>query len=309
MLFDVKAKLPNDSRVTSEFWGMKSAGELLKYNAMKLSLSVRIAEGFLSKEIPILPLDEVVSVAAKAGYSAVCMRASQVGIQSPAETVQAAIAMVRREGLKFSMVTGDFDTVYNNDRGPNALRNIRPYLRLATELGAPLIRVAVKRVDDIAWVQRAADEAAEVGIRLVHQCHTLSLFETVESIVDTIQRIDRKNFGLVYEPANLELCGQDYGHETMQRLAPWIFNVYLQNQLMRSDGAVTLNTWCRGPVFFNLIPVHAAGGIDFPLVIDGLACIGYEGYITVHQSTTDGETPAQSAQRTADYLRALGSLQ
>jgi len=288
---------------------MNSTGELLEYNAMKLSLSVRIAEGFLSKEIPILPLDDVVSVAAKAGYSAVCMRASQVGIQSPAETVQAAIEMLRRRAIIVSMVTGDFDTVYNNERGPSALRNIRPYLRLATELGAPLIRVAIKCSDDIAWVQKAADEAAEVGIRLVHQCHTLSLFETVESIVDTIQRIDRKNFGLVYEPANLQLCGQDYGYETMQQLAPWIFNVYLQNQVLRSDGAVTLDTWCRGPVPFNIIPVHATGGLDFPLVMEGLARIGYQGYVTVHQSATEGETPAQSAQRTADYLRAVGGRQ
>ena len=272
---------------------------------MKLSLSVRIAEGFLSKEIPILPLDEVVSIAATAGYSAVCMRASQVGIQSSTETVHAAIEMVRRKGLKVSMVTGDFDIVYNNVRGPNALRNIGPYLRLANELGAPLVRVAIKSVDDISCVQRAADEAAELGIRLVHQCHTLSLFETVESIEDTMRRIDRVNFGLVYEPANLELCGQNYGHDTILRLAPWIFNVYLQNQMLRSDGAVTLDTWCRGLVPFNIIPVHVSGGIDFPLVIEGLQRVGYQGCVTVHQSATEGETAGQSAQRTADYLRTI----
>ena len=125
---------------------------------MELSLSVRIAEGFLSKEIPNLPLDEVVSIAATAGYSAICMRASQVGIQSPSETVQAALEMVRRKGLKVSMVTGDFDIVYNNERGPNALRNIGPYLRLAIEFESPFIRVAFKSVDDIAWIQRAAVE-------------------------------------------------------------------------------------------------------------------------------------------------------
>ena len=276
---------------------------------MKLSLSVRIAEGFLSKEIPILPLNDVMAIAAHAGYSAVCMRASQVGIHSTSETIKEAVEMVRQTGLKISMVTGDFDIVYNNERGPSALRNIEPYLRLATELGAPLVRVALKSKEDIAWAQRAADEAVEVGIRLVHQCHTLSLFETVDSIVYTFQRIDRDNFGLVYEPANLELCGQDYGHETMLRLAPWIFNVYLQNQMLRSDGAVTLDTWCRGPIAFNIIPVHAKGGLDFPLILQGLKRIGYQGFVTIHQSATEGETPAESAQRTADYLRTMASRQ
>jgi len=154
-------------------------------------------------------------------------------------------------------------------------------------------------------VQRAADEAADMGIRLVHQCHTLSLFETFDSILDALQRIDRDNFGLVYEPANLELCGQDYGHETMLRLAPWIFNVYLQHQVLRSDGAVTLDTWCRGPVAFDIIPIHAAGGLDFPLIFQGLERMDYQGFVTVHQSATEGETPAESAQKTADYLRAV----
>lgn len=278
---------------------------MLGIHAMQLSLSVRIAEGFMSKEIPILPLDDVVAIAARAGYSAVCMRASQVGIQSSTRTVKEAVEMVRQMGLKVSMVTGDFDIVYNNGRGPNALRNIGPYLRLATVLGAPLVRVALRCEDDIVWGQRAADEAAEVGIRLVHQCHSLSLFETVESIVSTLQRIDRDNFGLVYEPANLELCGQDYGPATILRLAPWIFNVYLQNQMLRLDGAVTLETWCRGPVAFNNIPVHASGGLDFPMVFQGLERIGYQGFVTVHQSATEGELPAESAQRTADYLQAV----
>lgn len=272
---------------------------------MKLSLSVRIAEGFLSKEIPILPLDEVLAIAVGAGYTAICMRASQVGIHSAAKTVQAAIEKVRHAGLRVSMVTGDFDMVYNNERGPNALQNIGPYLRLATELGASLVRVAIKSDEDIAWAQKAADEASELGIRLVHQCHTLSLFETVDSIVETLQRIDRKNFGLVYEPANLELCGQDYGLSTIRRLEPWIFNVYLQNQILRTDGAVTLDTWCRGPIAFDIIPVHASGGLDFPMVVDGLERIGYRGDVTVHQSATVGESPAVSAQRTADYLRMI----
>lgn len=275
---------------------------------MKLSLSVRIAEGFLSKEIPILPMESVVEIAAKAGYSAICMRASQVGIHSDSSTVCKAGKLLNSSGLNVSMVTGDFDTVYNNAQGPNALRKIGPYLHLASELGAAMVRVAIKGEEDIVWAQRAADEAAELGIRLVHQCHTLSMFETVDSIVSTLRKIDRRNFGLIYEPANLELCGQSYGAATLQRLAPWIFNVYLQNQSLTKDGKVTLDTWCRGPVAFNIIPIHAKGGIDFLSVIDELKRIRYQGFVTVHQSATEGETPAESAQRTADYLRSMFSV-
>ena len=75
---------------------------------------------------------------------------------------------------------------------------------------------------DIAWAQRASDEAAERGIRLAHQSHTQSLFETVDGSVDVLQRVGRENFGIIYEPANLDLCGQDYGVETLKRFSPYL---------------------------------------------------------------------------------------
>ena len=272
---------------------------------MLLSVSVRIAEGFLSKEIPILPLEEVTRIASSAGYDAICMRASQVGVQSPDNHVQAAADALRRSELKVSMITGDFDTVYNNDDGPKSLRNIAPYVDLAERFGAPMIRVALKKEPDIAAAQQAADIAAEAGMRLVHQCHTLSLFETVDSIEKTLKAINRENFGLILEPANLELCAQPYDATTIERLAPWIFNVYLQNQRLREDGAVTLETWCRGPISFDIIPIHEPGGIDYASVFASLKQIGYGGAVTVHQSASEGEDPLDSVSATARYLRSL----
>ena len=272
---------------------------------MLLSLSVRIAEEFHSKEEASMPLGDLARLAKRCGYGALCMRASQVGVHSPPEAVEEAAGCLAETGLAVSMVTGDFDTVYNNEKGPSALTNITPYLDLAKRLGAPRIRVALKQESDIAHARRAADEAAEHGIQLVHQCHTLSLFETVESIERTLSAIDRPNFGLVYEPANLEICGQDYGRATIERLAKWIFNVYLQNQLLKPDGALTLPTWCGGDVSFDLIPMHAPGGVDFGCVFAGLKAVGYDGTVTVHQSAQPGETPEESASGTADFLRGL----
>jgi sugar phosphate isomerase/epimerase len=272
---------------------------------MKFSLSVRIAEGFLSKEIPILPLEDVAILARRAGYQALCMRASQVGISSAHEDLANAVATVDRASLEVSMVTGNFDIVYNNERGPSALRKITPFLDLATQFGSSLVRVALKTQEDIEWAQKSADEAAERGLRLVHQCHTLSLFETVESIIGTLQAIDRPNFGLVYEPANLELCGENYGPDTIKRLAPWIFNVYLQNQVLRPAGAVTLNTWARGSVAFDILPISSPGGIHFPSIFEGLKSVGYHGYVTVHQSATQGETPTETAERSLEYLQSI----
>ena len=255
-----------------------------------------------------MSLKELADLAVSAGFQSICMRASQVGIHSSPDQVNRARKILDSRRLGVSMISGDFDIVYNNERGPNCLRNITPYLDLAEQLGSSMIRVCLKEQDDIAHAQAAADEARERGLILVHQCHIGGIFETVNQIIESLEAIDRANFGLIYEAANLEQCQQDYGPETIRRLAPRIRNVYLQNQRLDAGAAVTLNTRCAGPVSFDIIEIPEEGGIDFASVFEGLKQVGYEEPITVHQSAPeDGVTsPLESAVQTADFLRGLG---
>ena len=269
---------------------------------MKLSLSVRVAET-ASKTEATHTFTQLTELAAGLGYEAVCMRASQVGTHSPLTAITAARKQAASLNLKVSMVTGDFPVPLNNEQGPDGLRNITPYLDLTELLGADLIRIAMKVEDDIAWAQRASDEAAERGIRLAHQSHTQSLFETVAGSVEVLKRVGRKNFGIIYEPANLDLCGQDYGVETLKRFSPYLFNVYLQNHIRRPDGKTRLLTWIQGEVPHDPIRLQDAGGIDFPLVFQGLAAIGYDGFVTVHQAFREIMEPEDAAQQSYDYLK------
>jgi hypothetical protein len=98
---------------------------------MKLSLSVRVAEKFDNKKESSMTIDELIELAKSNGYAALCMRASQAGIQTPAETVQQTSGKIHNAGLAVSMVTGDFAIPQNDEHGPDALRNITPYLDLA----------------------------------------------------------------------------------------------------------------------------------------------------------------------------------
>jgi sugar phosphate isomerase/epimerase len=203
--------------------------------------------------------------------------------------------------------SGDFNIVYNNEQGPDCLRNITPYVDLAESLGAPMIRVCIKQPDDINHAQAAADQAAERGITLVHQCHVQSLFETLDDIQSRLQEIDRPNFGLIFEAANLEQCGQEYGVASIERLAPWIKNVYLQNQRLSPAGSITLDTWCNGPVSFEICEIHEPNGVNFNSVFQGLNKIGYAGPVTVHQSAPEDDnlSALDAATQTARFLRQL----
>lgn len=275
---------------------------------MKLSLSVRIGEAPGSKENTIRTLDQIVGLAARTGYRAVCMRASQIGIHSPLQVITSAGKTIQSHKLAVSMITGDLPIPINNAAAPDALRNITPYLDLAALLHSDLIRIGMKTDADIDWAQRAADEANERGIRLAHQSHTQSLFETVDKSVETLKRVGRSNFGIIYEAANLDVCGQPYGWETLNRLQPYLFNVYVQNHRIKPDGVSSILTWTRGLVRFDPIRLQDRGGIDYPHILAALDRLGYEGFVTVHQAFTEIMEPEDAARESYDYLVSVGDF-
>ena len=272
---------------------------------MKLSLSVRIAEAPGSKEKTILGFEDLAELARKNGYDAVCMRASQGGIHTPLERLSQMRQRLDTAGLKVSMVTGDFAVPSNDENGPQGLRQITPYLELAETFGADLIRICMKKEEDIVWAQRAADQARERKIRLAHQSHAASLFETVDGSVQVLKKVGRPNFGIIYEPANWMISQQDYGPATIQKLKPWLMNVYLQNHLLTPRGKAFVETWTRGKVPLDHIGLWEKSGVDFDKVFDGLYAVDYSGYVTVHQAFAEIMTPQAAAVKSYQYLKAL----
>lgn len=275
---------------------------------MKLSLSVRIAEAPCKTRLNV-PFRDLVQLAAELGYKAVCMRASAGGIGTPRAELEKMRKEVEGAGLIVSMVTADSDVPLNNDRGPDSLRDVGPSLDVAEALGGTLIRVCLKTEADIDFARRAADEAAKRGIRLAHQCHTTTLFETIDRSLEVLGQIGRPNFGLIYEPANLMTCGQPYGLEALQRFRPYLMNVYVQNHRFDPRGPAYLDTWCLGERRFHHIPIWEPGGVDFPAVVAGLRGIGYEGFITIHQAYAELMGPREAAVKTAEYFRGLGGIE
>ena len=269
-----------------------------------LSMSVRVAESFHNKRESSMTIDELIALARTNDYAALCMRASTAGVHSPRPLVEEYAAKIRDAGLAVSMITGDFVVPMNNEDGPRGLRNITPYLDLAQAFGANLIRICMKQEEDIEWAQKASDEAAERDIRLAHQAHTASLFETVDGSLDVLQRVGRDNFGIIYEPANWFVAGEDYGPATIRRLAPHIFNVYVQNHLLNPQGVTTLTTWKKGKVGVDHVGIWEDGGVRFEEVFAALEEIEYRGYVTVHQAFEGIMTVDEAVRRSAEYLRS-----
>lgn len=276
---------------------------------MKLSLSTRVAEVPKRKDAALMNLAEIARLAKAEGYRALCMRESQLGLRSSAAELKQARQMLDGLGLRVSMITGGFDVPANNERAGMALRDIGKHLDVAQALGADLIRIGMKAHTDIPWARRACDEAAERGVRLVHQCHVATLFETVEMSLQVVREVARENFGLVYEPSNLIVCKQDYGLKTVRALAPHLFNVYLQNMWYHPAGKNTIETWISGPVNYDLVPFGDPRGVDLKAVFSALAEVGYDGYVTVHHNVANGTDIATGVRDIAAYLRSVADFE
>jgi sugar phosphate isomerase/epimerase len=272
---------------------------------MKLSLSVRIAESPKRKDVAALPIEQLAPLAAAAGFTGMSMRASVVSIDSPPSRVAEVRGLLDGLGLAVSMVTGDLPLAINNAEATRALRGIGLYLDLADGLGCGLLRVMMHGEDDIPAARRAADEAAERGIALSHQMHFGSLFETVDGAMDVLRRVDRPNFGVTFEPANMLACGDPYDAESVKRLSPWLLNVYFQNIRLDPGSPMTFNTRTRGPVNVRYVALDDPSGIDPAPLISALKSIGYDGWFSVHQPDFDGQGVDKAVREAADLFRPM----
>jgi sugar phosphate isomerase/epimerase len=268
---------------------------------VKLSLSVRIAESLTNKDRLTLPFLEVLQLAREIGYPAICARGSIVSVTSPVDHVAAVRRLIDERGLAVSMVTGDVALAVNDAHAVDALRDITPYLDLAEALGTQRLRVMMQSDADFPFAQRSADEANERGLLLCHQTHQATLCETIAESLEVVRRVNRRNFGLTYEPANLLICGDDYGAESIKRLGERIFNVYLQNFWVTPDGTTEQPT-NHGIVRATPLPLGDKRGVDLDRVFEGLSAIGYNGWVTVHSALVPGLTVEQSARQYYDVL-------
>lgn len=271
---------------------------------MKLSLSTRIAESSSRKDLAEVPIETLAPLAARAGFSGLSMRASVVSIDTPPARVAEVRSVLDRENLDVSMVMGDIPLATNGPRATQALRGITPYLDLAESLGGLLVRIMMHSDEDIPHAQRAADEAAERGITLAHQTHWGTLCETVDGTLETVRRVDRDNFGITFEPANLLACGEDHA-AAIARLAPHLVNVYFQNVVLDPDGAHVFKTWARGPVPLRYVPLADPSGLSVTSLVQALRRIGYEEWLSVHQPLLDGQRVEDAIAEAADVFLPL----
>ena len=145
-----------------------------------------------------------------------------------------------------------------------------------------------------AFAQQELEEA-ERGVVLLQQTHWGSLAETVNDCVKLCRAVNRPNFGLTFEPANLLACGESLDADVVKRLSPYIRNVYFQNIALAPESNVVFPTRSRGPVGIEFLPLFDERGIDLAPILSAVKeYVAEPLWFTLHQPQLPGQDLEQA---------------
>ena len=257
---------------------------------MKISISSRITEQSNNKEKSFLSLDSFVKLASKNKFDGVSLRPSMISTQSSKYLVNQAKKLFKVNNMKVSMITSNIHLAKNDELASDILRNITPSLDLAETLKTSLIRIMIKNRDDIFYAKKALDEAKERNLKLLQQTHWGTLAETLDETVTLIKTINRKNFGITFEPANLMACGSDFNKNALNQLLPHIENFYFQNIILDKKGKHVFPTIHNGDVRVKYISLDNSKGINIFSFLDFLREKKYDKWFTIHQPLLKDQT-------------------
>ena len=257
---------------------------------MKISISSRITEQSDNKEKSFLSLDSFVKLASKNKFDGVSLRPSMISTQSSEYLVNQAQNLFKENNIKVSMITSNIHLAKNDEFASDILRNITPSLDLAEKLKTSLIRIMIKNSDDIFYAKKALDEAKERNLKLLQQTHWGTLAETLDETVKLIKTINRQNFGITFEPANLMACGSDFNKNALNQLLPYTENFYFQNIILDKKGKHVFPTIHNGDVSVKYVSLDNSNGINVFSFLDFLREKKYDKWFTVHQPLLEDQT-------------------
>lgn len=243
------------------------------------------------------PLEEAIDLAADLGYDGVELmgRAPHLAADTPLEHARELKDHLDDRGLGVPCIatnTGDYvGTTEAEDRAE--LADLERFLRLAGVFDCDVIRhgpggpppfEATEEVFEqaAAGMRLAADLAAEYGVTLCVEIHAKKVSETAESTLRLLDLIDRENVGVIHDAGNMFIVDTDYGPESIDALGDRLVHVHVKDESLEDDpshpDAGTLDR-PDGPRHYRP-RLMDEGDVDYGSVIDGLASVGYDGFLT-----------------------------
>lgn len=234
------------------------------------------------------PLDEALAVIAAAGYKKVDLlgRMPHFSVDSEELSIDTLEEACRRHDIKIANIGTYFGQNLSQGSTPTEVQaeieSAERALAIAARLGSRSIRVQPGRDRShetaytlVPFFKEVSRLAEQHGINVGVETHG-GITSDVEGMVVLCERVGAANFGVIYDPCNLEAVGVDY-QAAYRGFREHIVHVHLK------DGRSTADGWRR--VVFN------EGEIDMSWILRELETAGYPGDIALEYEVNDIEPP------------------
>ncbi len=237
------------------------------------------------------PLGEILPILAEAGYDAAEVWGPHVEGLDPSG-LDAVRSQLTQCGPAVSLVSPYFDFTTSEASARRSLELGGRTIDIAAALGARGLRCFTGKTGSdeataaqwdraVQGLRTLADAADERSLILALETHSRNLMDTIDSSAELVERIDRRNVGLIYQASTFG--AEDY-LDALDRLAPHVVHVHATNA---RQGARAL---------------LESGDLDYARIVDRLKKERFRGFLSVEWLGPDPETVAVGEAR---YLRRL----
>jgi L-ribulose-5-phosphate 3-epimerase len=188
---------------------------------------------------------------------------------------------------------GGFSTASDREC-EQAFSDFNRLLEIGGELGTSMIRVSPGGPNAFMandyhyakaahWLNKCAERAQKLQIKLLLEIHNESLVETVDSSLRLLNLIEHDNVGMIHDAGNMYITETDYGRDSIVNLDKYLFHVHVKDEIrVKEVGApgTFLNLTHRGEEAF-LQSRLGEGEADHQPMFDALKEVGYNGWITL----------------------------
>ncbi|MBT2501351.1 sugar phosphate isomerase/epimerase [Curtobacterium sp. ISL-83] len=212
-------------------------------------------------------------------------------------------------GLEYSGIGGyrqasDHDGVetmlwVTSELGARQVRITMPMYRQEREhTGETYPQVFDRTRADLEW---AVARAAELGVKALVELHHMTITPSASAALRLLDGLDPAHVGVIHDLGNLVIEGQEDHLAAFELLGPYLAHAHVKNARWvdtgdtRADGSsIWQNEWA---------PLRS-GQASVSDYLDALRQVGYDGWVTIEDFSTDLPLEARTADNLA-YLRSL----
>src|SRR3954451_15049111 len=189
------------------------------------------------------------------------------------------------------------------------LENVERVLRGTAVLGAPMARIQIPRYDGqssfVALWESARRDHREVervarahGVKALVEIHHETIVPSASAARRFLDGFDPTSVGAIYDPGNMVWEGHEQYRLGLETLGPYLAHVHAKNSAwrqtgQRADGSLAWQAeWA--PLDKGIVDLHE--------LFAALRAVGYDGWISVEDFTTDPPL-SERVRENLSYLR------